>query len=128
MPDDYEYESYRGTLDFDRFEVGDMAYIHRDGKPVVDRAILAKMNLTQHYFAANAGRPPLALAMPDASSSRPRYFTVDSQCYSDKKGYYDGWKVSGVPPKITVTPSVDFDTPDRKVYHGHITNGVIGPG
>jgi len=139
---------YDGTVDFDKLVIGDLCYYHHQGKPCLERARLEKMNLTAHYFAHNAGRPPLILAMPDAASKSPRYFMVDGQCYSntcircgqrcwDKckcpgektpRGYYDGWTVSGTPPAITVHPSVDFDEAGVKHYHGFVQNGIIGPG
>jgi hypothetical protein len=79
----------------------------------------------------------------------PIYFMVDGQCYSGTctrcgeswrkcqcgdayvpKGHYDGWTVSGVPPAITVQPSVNYDDDEVGVkhYHGFISNGVIGDG
>lgn len=125
-----------------------MCFYHHQGKPCVDRAQLAKLHLTAHYFTQNVNRPPLILAMPDAASKKPRYFMVDGQCYSAKctrcghsvhagckcegdwtpRGHYDGWTVIGTPPAITVSPSVDFDTDGVKHYHGFVANGVIGDG
>lgn len=144
-----ESRYYDGTVDFDKLVIGDLCFYHYQGKPALDRAYLEKLHLTAYYFANNASRPPLILAMPDASSKTPRYFLVDGQCYSntctrcgqkvyskcqcpgeDKtpRGYYDGWTVTGSPPLITVHPSVDFDDEGVKHYHGFIQNGVIGPG
>lgn len=144
-----ESQHYDGTVDFDKLAVGDLCYYHFQGKPCLERARLEKMNLTAHYFAHNAGRPPLILAMPDAASKGPRYFMVDGQCYSNTctrcghlchssnckcpgewtpKGHYDGWTVTGTPPLITVHPSVDFDVEGVKHYHGFVANGVIGDG
>ena len=143
-----ESEYYDGTVDFQKLQLGDLCFYHYQGKPWLDRAHLEKLNLTAHYFAHNASRPPLILAMPDAASTSPRYFLVDGQCYSntctrcglrcrDKckcpgdrtpKGYHDGWTVSGTPPAITVSPSVNFDEEDCKHYHGFVQNGVIGDG
>lgn len=151
---------YDGTVDFSKMVAGDMAYYHHRGAPCRDRAILDRLHLTAYYFAHNAGRPPLILAIPDHSSKSPLYFLVDAQCYSSQcvrcgtgwrkhkwddvgnknrcadggeynpKGHYDGWTVSGEPPKITVSPSVDFDNHEEGIrrYHGHVQNGVIGDG
>jgi len=140
---------YDGTVNFDKLSIGDLCYYHYQGKPCMDRAVLDRLNLTAYYFANNAHRPPLILAMPDAASpGRPRYFMVDGQCYSNKctrcghrcwdkckcpgehtpRGYYDGWTVTGVAPNITVQPSVDFDDEGEKHYHGFVQNGVIGDG
>lgn len=141
---------YDGSIHFDQLQVGDLCYFHDHGVPCMDRSRLEEMHLTAHYFAHNAGRPPLVLAMPDRAYPQGKmYFLVDGQCYSgtckrcgkgrlkcqcgelqDARGYYDGWTVSGDPPFITVQPSVNFDDDEGgiKHYHGFITNGVIGDG
>jgi len=145
-----ESRPYDGTLDFDKFIVGDLAFYHYQGKPCLDPERLKNLNLTAHYFAHNSGRAPLVLALPDkASPSGKLYFTVDGQCYSSTctkcgqsrkackckeayqpKGHYDGWTVSGEPPLITVSPSVNYDDDEYHIkhYHGFIQNGVIGDG
>lgn len=145
-----ESRAYDGTLDFQKFAVGDMAFYHHQGAPLRDPTRLATLHLTAQYFAANAGRPPLVLALPDRASPNGKlYFLVDGQCYSGSctrcgkghrkctcgdaytpKGYYDGWTVSGTPPLITVSPSVNYDDDEGGVkhYHGFIQNGVIGDG
>lgn len=147
---DAENPSYDGAVDFQKFAIGDMCFYHRLGKPVADPGYLAKMHLTAHYFAHNAARPPLILALPDhAQPNGALYFLVDGQCYSNTctkcgqkaykntcadgctpKGHYDGWTVTGEPPLITVAPSVNYDNddPPTKHYHGFIQNGVIGDG
>lgn len=138
-----------GVVAFEKLVVGDMCYYHRDGVPVRDEATLRRLHLTSYYFTHNAQRPPLILAMPDAASASPRYFVVDGQCYSNDctrcgkkvykcehadqrewtpKGYYDGWTVTGEPPNITVSPSVNFDDEGVRHYHGFVQNGVIGDG
>lgn len=144
-----ESQHYDGTVDFAKLAIGDMCFYHHRGVACCNHAHLQKLHLTAHYFANNfPKRAPLILAMPDAASKSPRYYLVDGQCYSNKctrcgkrchdkckcpgestpKGYYDGWTVSGVPPAITVNPSVDFDDEGVKHYHGFISNGVIGDG
>lgn len=37
------------------------------------------------------------------------------------RGYYDGWTVTGKPPDITVSPSINY----VGSYHGWLQNGVI---
>jgi hypothetical protein len=149
-PRDPEYPLYGGEVDFDQMVVGDLCFYHTDGKPCLDQDRLRKMHLTAHYFAHNASRPPLILALPDKAAPNGKlYFLVDGQCYSDKctkcgngrrkckcgdartpKGYYDGWTVAGKPPLITVSPSVNYDDDEYgiKHYHGFIRDGVIGDG
>ena len=143
---------YDGTLDFEKFAIGDLAFYHYRGAPCRDPDMLAKLHLTAHYFARNAQRPPLVLALPDyARPNAKLYFLVDGKCYSNTctrcgrgvytnkctcpdpqtpKGYYDGWTVAGEPPLITVSPSVNYDDAERGVrhYHGFIQNGVVGDG
>lgn len=140
---------YDGTVDFGKLVIGDMCFYHHRGVACCNHAHLQNLNLTAYYFANNfPKRAPLILAMPDAASKSPRYFMVDGQCYSnactrcglrcwdkckcqgDKtpRGYSDGWTVSGAPPAITVSPSVNFDEEDMKHYHGFVQNGVIGDG
>lgn len=129
--------------------IGDLCYYHHKGKPCLDREHLQRLHLTAHYWAHNAGRPPLILALPDKAYPNGKlYFLVDGQCYSNQctkcgknkdcqcgdarepKGYYDGWTVAGTPPAITVSPSVNYDDDERgiKHYHGFIQNGVVGDG
>ena len=152
-PLDEESKWYDGSVDFSKLVVGDMCYYHHQGKPCTDPAHLALMSLTAYYFAHNAGRPPLILALPDAYFPNGKlYFLVDGQCYSNTctkcgkkaykntcnpctpRGHYDAWTVSGELPLITVAPSVNYDDPGgdgdppRKHYHGFIQNGVIGDG
>lgn len=142
---------YAGQVDFAHMAVGDMCFYHYNGVPCVKHERLSKMNLTAHYFAHNAERAPLILALPDAAAQNGKlYFLVDGQCYSSTcpkcgkasyknkcapadctpRGHYDGWTVSGTPPLITVSPSVDYDNHEDNVkhYHGFIQNGIIGDG
>lgn len=145
-----ESHYYDGTVDFDQFVIGDLAFYHYQSKPCTDRERLNTINLTAHYFAHNANRPPLVLALPDKASPNGKlYFLVDGQCYSRQcvkcgqghktckcgeaytpRGHYDGWTVSGTPPNITVHPSVNYDDDEYGVkhYHGFISNGIIGEG
>jgi hypothetical protein len=151
---DPESFHYDGSVDFDKLSVGDACFYHHQGKPCVDRGHLAKLHLTAHYFAHNAARPPIIVALPDRAYPNGKlYFLADGQCYSNTctkcgkksykntcpggcapKGYYDGWTVTGPPPLITVAPSVNYDDPGGdgapavRHYHGFIQNGIIGDG
>lgn len=143
--------SYDRALDFQKFEVGDLAFYHWQGVPCLDMERRRKLHLTAHYFTQNSARPPLILALPDKATKGGKLcFMVDGQCYSNKctrcgkgvggkckcpgewtvKGYYDGWMVSGAPPHITVSPSVNYDDDEHNIkhYHGFIKEGVIGDG
>lgn len=112
-----------GGVKFSELQVGDLCYYHHKGVPCRDPEHLAKLHLTAQYFEKNSKRPPLILALPNHQGG-PLYFLVDGQCYSPAKGHYDGWVVTGEPPLISISPSVDY--PGH--YHGTITNGVIGDG
>lgn len=156
LPEQSENEHYDGTVDFEQFEIGDMAYFHHKGVPCRDRKRLLTMPLTAYYWTHNAARPPLILKLPDHSSPKSGlYFLVDGQCYSNKcvrcgktpyrkdvsarcacgpsykaRGYYDAWSVIGSETEITVSPSVNYDNEEDGVkhYHGFIAKGVIGDG
>lgn len=108
---------------FQDLQPGDMWFI--TGKTAEE---LVAMELTAQYFAENSWRHPVMLALPNRRGGVFR-FLVDGKCYSSERGYYDGWKVTGHPPFISVSPSVDVEG----AYHGFIgSNGVqpgfIGPG
>lgn len=64
-----------------------------------------------------AVRPPFVVKLPDGSE-----FCVDSRA-TDSEGNLkgDGWTVTGTPPLITVSPSINI----VGRYHGLIQNGVI---
>jgi hypothetical protein len=99
-----------GLVDISKRQVGDMWYLDI---PVED---LGERHLSAQYFAENANRQPIVVLMPGRN-----YLLVDGKCYDDKKGYHDGWIVKGIPPLLTVTPSLNL----VGRYHGYITNGVI---
>lgn len=49
-------------------------------------------------------------------------FCVDTAAYDETRGHHgEGWKVTGTPPTITVTPSINC----IGSYHGYIRDGVI---
>lgn len=99
-----------GNVDITKREVGDMWFLD------VPPDELKERHLTAQYFADNAGRQPLIVMLPGR-----HYFCVDGQCFSAERGHYDGWNVTGTPPQITVTPSINMEGR----YHGFLTNGVL---
>jgi hypothetical protein len=103
----------RGSnIDFAKLEVGDMYFID------VPADELVKYKLSAYYFEHNAARKPLMVLLPGR-----HFFMVDGQCYDSKRGgYYGGWQVTGVPPNITVHPSINM----VGYYHGWLKNGVLG--
>jgi hypothetical protein len=101
----------KGNVDVTKREIGDMWFLDVAPEERKER------HLTAQYFAQNANRKPLVVML-----SGRTYFLLDGQCFGHEKGYYDAWKVTGVPPNISVHPSINaFGR-----YHGFITNGVIG--
>lgn len=76
--------------------------------------------LSDEYFAGRIDqRPPLWLVLPSPHLGYV-LFGVDGPA----KGTTRGWNVSGEPPNLTLTPSIDC-SPD---YHGWLTNGVLSDG
>jgi hypothetical protein len=119
-----------GNVDVTKRQVGDMWFL------TVPPEELKNRNLTAQYFAENAGRQPVVMMLPGRT-----YYLVDGQCYSSDctkckkkrreckcgdayrpRGYYDGWKVTGTPPQLTVHPSINYEGR----YHGYLKSGVIG--
>jgi len=100
-----------GNVDISKREVGDMWFLDVPAEELKER------HLTAQYFRDNAGRKPLVVLLPGKL-----YFLVDGQSFDDKRGHYDGWTVTGVPPKITVHPSINM----VGRYHGFLKSGVIG--
>lgn len=73
------------------------------------------------YHERNSFRPPLYVTLPCSHDPNGQPFLVDAFTYSDGKNGADGWKVYGVPPAITVEPSINM----VGIYHGYIRDGVI---
>ena len=71
--------------------------------------------LSEYYHANNSHRLPLFLVLPNND-----LFCVDGQYWS-RGHHYGGWQVSGEPPLITVSPSINI----VGSYHGFVQNGVI---
>jgi hypothetical protein len=83
--------------------------------------------LSKRYFSEHAAnRAPLVVILPDGTP-----FCVDTRAFgrinpnaegAEQFGYYgDGWAVTGEPPRITVSPSVNI----VGSYHGFIRDGEI---
>lgn len=73
--------------------------------------------LSDYYRANNTHRRPLFVVLPNND-----LFCVDGQCW--KMGeHYGGWTVTGEPPDITISPSINIGGS----YHGFLQNGVISP-
>lgn len=123
-----ELDEY-GNVDISKRATGDMWFLNA---PIED---LHRRHLTDEYFSINSNRKPLVVLLPGNN-----YFLIDGKCYSGKcercgkwqhacacpepstvKGYYGGWNVQGVPPAITVAPSINFEGR----YHGFLIAGVI---
>lgn len=69
--------------------------------------------LSDEYFKHWVNkRPPLYVMLPGYIC-----FCVDSRAACDNKG----WKITGWPPDITVSPSINI----IGIYHGFIRNGLI---
>lgn len=110
-------------VDTRQLKCGDMWYARGDDGQVVSEERRRGMHLTAHYWAHNAGRPPIMVLLPQRYSTGPglQEFCVDGQCHNGERGYYDGWTVSGTPPQITVSPSINM----VGSYHGYLQNGVV---
>ena len=100
-----------GNIDIAKREVGDMWFLD------VPQEELKERHLAAQYFAQNANRKPLVVMLPGR-----HYLLIDGQCFNGEQGYYGGWTVTGVPPNITVSPSINM----VGRYHGFLQNGIIG--
>ena len=75
-----------------------------------------KSLVSPQYLATHAvHRPPLVVELPSG------HFCIDSVYTKDGVPRDRGWTVTGEPPNITLTPSINV----KGAYHGWITNGVI---
>lgn len=72
--------------------------------------------LAPEYFTNNAIRWPVVVVLPDRTN-----FCVDSRTVSDGKLGDHGWTVTGEPPQLTVTPSIQIGGG----WHGYLTAGVL---
>jgi hypothetical protein len=95
--------------------VGDMFYMPSDWA-----RRQPKNSWTPRYLAKPArGRRALMIVFPG-----PRWLCIDQRYFDFKNqgGWYgDGWAISGEPPRLTLSPSVNL----ASSYHGHLQNGTI---
>lgn len=72
---------------------------------------------TSSYYQANnkANRPPLYVQLPDGP------WLLDGN--STRSG--DGWIVTGEPPNLNITPSINSAPGWKDGYHGYLTNGEL---
>jgi hypothetical protein len=96
---------------------GAMWYLQRD-----EAERRRHMSLSPAYLRDRAEqRPPLVVKLPGSSSGRS--WCVDERAHNHARGGWrgDGWKVSGEPPNITCSPSINMPGD----YHGTLTDGVL---
>lgn len=74
--------------------------------------------LSAYYFAHNADRPPLCVVLPTGM-----HFIIDGAFFDREKGYHGGWTVTGTPPAITVSPSINV----VGHWHGWLEHGEMRP-
>jgi hypothetical protein len=98
-----------------RIEVGEMWYATWLSERMEDGTALGAGYLSTRYLAERwEHRPPLIVRLPGGID-----FCIDSR--ADCPGGEVGWQVSGEPPNITVSPSINV----MGVYHGYLRNGEI---
>lgn len=106
-----------GNVDTTKREIGDMWFLELSEEQLRER------HLSDYYWANNANRKPLVVMLPRTDWKDGKlYFLMDGKCYNQTQGHYGGWTVTGVPPNMTVQPSIHFPGS----YHGYLLNGVIG--
>lgn len=91
---------------------GEMWLESRMVQPGPDGDFYKKHILSPEYLRDWDGkRPPLIVCLPDGA-----WWAID-QCYAGAK---EGWTVTGLPPCVTVRPSIVSPG-----YHGWLTDGVL---
>lgn len=118
------------NMDFlDDMRVGDMFFYDQSKDPYFKdsptdeeqeqyfwpRCYAKAPHLSQFYRDNNSHRLPLLVVVPG-----PTLFAIDGMC-NNETGRYGGWTVTGEPPFITVSPSINIGG----TYHGWLQNGVI---
>lgn len=96
-------------------KIGDMFFMPLAEEDRTRSLEFLSRNLSDFYYANNAGRRPLFIVLPG-----PTIFCIDSKCWSSGN-YYGGWEVRGEAPNITMTPSINIGS----TYHGFLQNGMI---
>lgn len=84
----------------------------------LNRKVDGRPWISDRYFREWADkRPPMQVHMPGGAN-----FLIDSRPTSGgTPGDAEGWVVTGEPPSVTLSPSVNI----LGIYHGWIQNGVI---
>jgi hypothetical protein len=97
----------------ERPKVGDMYYA-----PHMLENEFERSGLAPSYFAQRSQRPPIVVICPGGRS-----WCVDQRAYNHSQGGWcgEGWSVSGEPPLITCSPSINL----QGSYHGFLQNGVL---
>jgi hypothetical protein len=93
---------------------GDMWYAPKMLDPKHADFYLEHVLSTQYRRDWLGKRPPLFVCLPNGD-----HFCVDSQVSEPRDGH--GWEVTGEPPHITVSPSINA----VGGYHGWLQNGVL---
>lgn len=98
-------------------QVGDMWY----APYLTGEANPFRNTLSQVYWRDHSpNRPPIVVRLPG-----PVDFCLDSLAWKIVDGrsryYGDGWNVAGVPPMLTISPSINI----VGTYHGFLKDGII---
>lgn len=113
----YLIDSVGKEYSLDDLKIGNMFYLPKEYDETEWPWYLAKPErISEFYKQRNSDRQPLFVLLPGRN-----IFLVDGKCWSSGN-YYGGWRVSGIPPQITVEPSINISGS----YHGFLQNGVIG--
>jgi hypothetical protein len=106
-----------GNVDIRQRQIGDMWFLE------LSEEELRGSHLSDYYWQNNSSRKPLVVLLPHKNYPDQKcYFLIDGKCYNQSQGHYGGWTVTGVPPFITVAPSINMEGR----YHGFLQNGVVG--
>lgn len=107
------------TMTWDDLKVGDMFWAPlcpEDEHDLHWPFVLARRSrLSDYYKQHNDNRLPLMVVLPGRA-----LFCVDGKC-RNSQGFYGGWTVTGGPPDLTVSPSINLGG----IYHGWLQNGII---
>ncbi len=109
---DYPARS-RGAQDTERVQPGDMWFMRRAEWEIDPELLRVNDTYAPEYWRDNAAkRPPLCVVLPSGD-----WFAVDGTASDNDHG----WTVTGNPPNITVSPSINA----IGSYHGWLQNGVL---
>lgn len=79
--------------------------------------------LSDFYIQNNSYRRPLIIKLPSNNglgNIKGDIFCIDGKEWKSSN-YYGGWTVSGEPPFITMSPSINI----VGSYHGFLQNGIL---